>query len=228
MDHQTGLCTFLHRYLREPANSLTHFVGILLSIVGLIVLMVLSEGEPWRTVSFGVYGLSLILLYTASTLLHGLKVSERGQRFLRMFDHAAIFILIAGSYTPVTLISIRPEATAWGWTLFGIVWGIALLGVIFKLVWLEAPRWLSVGLYLLMGWLAAVAIVPLVQALPTGGLVWLLVGGAFYSVGAVIYALKRPNLYPGILGYHELWHLFVLAGSISHFVMMLRHVLPHG
>jgi len=216
----------LSRYLREPVNSLTHFVGILLSIVGLVVLVVLSEGEPWRTVSFAVYGATLILLYTASTLLHSLRVGARGERFLRTFDHAAIFALIAGSYTPITLVTLQEGSAAWGWVLFGVVWGVALLGIVFKLVWLEAPRWLSTGLYLLMGWLAVVAIVPIVQALPLGGVFWLVLGGLFYSVGAVIYGLKRPNLVPGVLGYHELWHLFVLAGSLSHFMMMLLYVLP--
>lgn len=216
----------LYRYLREPVNSLTHFVGVLLSIVGLVVLLVLSDGEPWRVVSFAIYGSSLILLFTASTLLHSLKVSKRKERIFRLLDHAAIFILIAGSYTPITLVTLRGDYTRWGWTLFGIAWGIALLGVVFKLLWFGAPRWLSTGLYLLMGWLALVAIVPIAQALSTGGLLWLAAGGFFYSVGAIIYASKRPNLVPHVFGYHELWHLFVLAGSACHFMLMLLYVLP--
>lgn len=216
----------LHRYLREPVNSLTHFAGILLSVAGLVALIVLSAGEPWRTVSFAVYGGALILLYTASTLLHALRVGAKSLRWLRIVDHAAIFVLIAGSYTPITLVTMRQGSAAWGWTLFGLVWGIAILGVVFKLVWLEAPRWLSTALYLLMGWLALVAIVPIVQTLPRGGVFWLVLGGLFYSVGAVIYGLKKPDWFPGVLGYHELWHLFVLAGSACHFVMMLLYVLP--
>lgn len=216
----------LHTRLREPINAITHFVGILLSIAGLVVLLILAEGEPWRTVSVLVYGFSLILLFTASTLLHSLKVSKSKERFLRTFDHAAIFVLIAGSYTPITLVTLQQGSAAWGWTLFGVVWGTALLGVIFKLVWLDAPRWLSTGLYLLMGWLAIVAIQPITRALPPEGVFWLALGGAFYSVGAVIYALKRPNFKPGVFGYHELWHLFVLAGSISHFMMVLLYVVP--
>jgi hemolysin III len=216
----------LARYFREPVNSLTHLVGALLSLVGLVVLLVLAAGEPWRTVSFAIYGTTLVLLYTASTLLHSLHVGARAQRRLRLFDHAAIFLLIAGSYTPITLVTLQQGSGAWGWTLFALVWGIAVLGVVFKLVWLEAPRWLSTGLYLLMGWLALLAIVPITRALPPGGLFWLLLGGLFYSVGAVVYGLKRPNWLPGVFGYHELWHLFVLAGSISHFLMMLLYVLP--
>lgn len=217
---------WLYRLLREPVNSLTHGVGALLSIAGLVVLLALSQGEPWRVVSFAVYGASLILLYTASTLYHALHVGERLERAMKRFDHIAIFLLIAGTYTPITLITLQGPQAAWGWSIFGVVWGFALLGIIFKLLWLSAPRWLSVGLYLLMGWLAAVAFVPMAQAMSLGGLAWLLLGGAFYTVGAVIYALKRPNPLAGVFGYHELWHLFVLAGSISHFVMMLKYVLP--
>lgn len=216
----------LARYLREPVNSLTHFVGILLSVAGLIVLLLLSEGEPWRTVSFAIYGGALILLYTASTLLHSLKVGAKAERRLRIFDHAAIFVLIAGSYTPIALVTLQQGKEVWGWTIFGVVWLIALAGVVFKLFWLEAPRWLSTALYLLMGWLAVVAIAPIVATLPPWGVFWLALGGLFYTVGAVIYGLKRPVLLPGILGYHELWHLFVLAGSACHFIMMLRYVVP--
>lgn len=216
----------LSRYLREPVNSLTHFAGILLSVAGLVALIVLSAGEPWRTVSFAIYGGALVLLYTASTLLHALRVGAKSLRWLRIFDHAAIFVLIAGSYTPITLVTLQQGKPVWGWALFAFVWGVALLGVIFKLFWLEAPRWLSTALYLLMGWLALVAIVPIVQMLPAGGVLWLVLGGLFYSVGAVIYGLKKPDWFPGLLGYHELWHLFVLAGSACHFVMMLLYVLP--
>lgn len=217
---------WLLRMFREPINSLTHLAGALLSIVGLVVLLVLSAGEPWRMVSFTIYGVSLILLYTASTLYHSLNVSARVLAALKRFDHIAIFALIAGTYTPVTLVTLQAGKAAWGWSIFGVVWGFALLGFIFKIVWMRAPRWLYTGLYLLMGWLAMIAIMPIAQTMPYGGLVWLGLGGAFYTVGAVIYALKKPNLIPGVFGFHELWHLFVLAGSISHFVMMLKYVLP--
>lgn len=216
----------LGRYLKEPVNSLTHLAGALLSVVGLVVLVVLSAGEPWRMTSFAIYGATSILLYTASTLLHALQVGERAERWLRRFDHAAIFALIAGSYTPITLVTLRDTHATVGWTILAIVWSIALLGIVFKVVWLDAPRWLSTGLYVLMGWLAVFAFVPLVQTLPLGGMAWLVAGGLFYTVGAVIFALQRPNLAPGIFGYHELWHLFVLAGGACHFLMMFLYVLP--
>ena len=213
-------------YLREPVNSLSHFVGIILSLVGLVVLTVSSAGEPWRVLSFAVYGGCATLLYTASTLLHGLRVGERAERLLLRLDHAAIFLMIAGSYTPITLITLREYSPAWGWALFGIVWGVTLLGVIFKLFWLDAPRWLSTGLYLLMGWLAVVAIGPLLETLPLGGFLWLAGGGLFYSVGAFVFIFERPDPYPGVLGHHELWHFLVLAGSVCHFFMLFFYVRP--
>lgn len=222
----SGGTTRLERIFREPANALTHLVGIVLALIGAVALLVLSEGEPWRTVAFSVYGVSLVVLYTASTLLHSLDVGPSAERALRIFDHAAIYGLIAGTYTPVTLVTLQQENAAWGWTLFGVAWGFALLGIVFKIVWIGAPRWLSTGLYLAMGWLALVAIVPIVRALPAGGVAWLVAGGAFYSVGAVIYATKRPDPFPESFGYHALWHLFVLAGSASHFAMMVGYVLP--
>lgn len=213
-------------HLREPVNSLTHLVGAALAVVGTAVLVSQAVPDPWKTVSFSIYGVSLVLLFTASTLLHALPVAEGAQRRLRVLDHSAIFLLIAGSYTPITLVTLRHDYAGWAWTLFGLVWGFALLGVVFKLAWIGAPRWLSTGLYLMMGWLALVGIVPLVGALERGGLLWLALGGLFYTVGAVIYGSKRPDPFPGTFGYHEIWHLFVLAGSACHYLLMLLHVLP--
>lgn len=212
--------------MREPVNSITHLIGAVLAIAGGIVLIVLSVGDPWKTVAFAIYSVSLVLLFTASTLLHAIPVEGAAQLRLRIFDHAAIFLLIAGSYTPLTLVTLREVYPGWGWSLFGVAWGFAVLGVVFKIFWIGAPRLFSTGLYLLMGWLAVVGIVPLVRTLPSGGLLWLALGGAFYSVGAVIYGLKRPDPVPGKFGYHEIWHLFVLAGSACHYVLMFDHVLP--
>ncbi|MEX2536878.1 MAG: hemolysin III family protein [Trueperaceae bacterium] len=212
--------------LREPVNSITHFVGALLALAGSVVLVVHSVGDPWKTSAFAIYGVTLVLLFVASTLLHALPVTGAAQLRLRILDHAAIFLLIAGSYTPLTLVTLREGHAGWGWSLFAMAWGLALLGVVFKLFWIGAPRLFSTGLYLLMGWLAIVGIVPLVQALPVGGLMWLALGGAFYSVGAIIYGLKQPDPFPGRFGYHEIWHLFVLAGSACHYLLMLVHVLP--
>lgn len=217
---------WIARVLREPANSLTHLVGVVLSLAGLLALLLLAGGDPYRVASFAVYGLSLVTLYTASTLLHGVRAGPRTLHRLRVFDHAAIFVLIAGTYTPITLVSLRETSPAWGWALFGTVWGLALLGVLFKVVWTLAPRWVSTAAYLALGWLAVVAVMPLVATLPLGALVWLLAGGVLYSIGAVVYATKRPDPWPRVLGFHALWHLFVLAGSAAHFVVVAGYVAP--
>jgi hemolysin III len=210
--------------LKDPVSGLTHLAGALLSVVALVLLVCLAVriGTAWHVVAFAIFGASLILLYTASSLYHLLPLSERGNRVLRRLDHIMIFLLIAGTYTPVCLIPLRG---GWGWSLLVSVWTLALAGVVLKLFWLQAPRWLSTGIYLFMGWLIVVAFWPLIQTVPPGGVIWMAVGGLFYTVGAVIYGLKRPNLIPGVFGFHEIFHLFVIAGSFSHFWMMLRYVL---
>ncbi len=212
-------------WLREPINALTHGLGVVFGVAALVVLLVLADGEPIKVVSALVYGVSLVLLFLASTLLHALRVGTKALRALRIFDHAAIFVLIAGSYTPITLITLTERNPTLGWTLFAVVWGVALLGVLFKVAWIGAPRWVSTGLYLVMGWMAVVAIGPLVSAWPAPALAWLIAGGVAYSVGAVVYATKRPDPFPQVFGYHELWHLFVLAGAVSHFVLIARFVV---
>ncbi len=212
--------------LREPVNALTHGIGAILGLIGTAVLVALAGDDPWRVASALVYGVSLVVLFSASTLLHAARVGAAALRRLRVFDHAAIFVLIAGSYTPIALVTLN-ESHPWvGWTVFAVAWGLATLGVLFKLVWIGAPRWISTGLYLGMGWMALLALNPLVQALPAPALAWLVSGGVVYSLGAIVYATKRPDPVPGVFGYHELWHLFVLGGSACHFVLMARYVVP--
>lgn len=227
--------------MREPVSGLTHLAGAALSAVGLVALVraalrgagiatttvgaaaggrTVATGA-WPLVAVAIFGASLILLYTASSLYHLLPLSARGTLVLRRLDHMMIYVLIAGTYTPFCLISLRGRG-AWGWSLFGTVWGLALAGVILKAVWINAPRWLSVAFYLGMGWLVVVAAGPLLRAVPAGGLEWLAIGGLFYTVGAVFYATKWPRLAPGVFGFHELWHLFVMAGSFSHFWAVYR------
>lgn len=213
------------KILRDPVSGLTHLAGFLLSIAGLVLLVTYAaiDATSWHVMAFSIFGASLILLYGASAMYHLLPVSERGVSILRRIDHIMIFILIAGTYTPVCLIPLRG---GWGWSLFGIVWGFAIAGVFIKLFWMNAPRWLYTGIYLVMGWMVLVAIYPLIKVLPTGALAWLAAGGLFYTVGAVIYATKRPNLIPGVFGFHEIWHLFVMAGSFSHWWVMMNFILP--
>jgi hemolysin III len=207
----------------EPFSCYSHLVGVLLAISGLVVLLGLSRGDPWRLVAFSIYGASLILLYLASTVYHWLLLPIAQRKWLNRIDHVAIFLLIAGTYTPVCLVTLRG---GWGWSVFGVVWGVALAGMILKLFFRSLPRWISASLYLGMGWTAVVAVVPLVRAFPPPALLWLLAGGLLYTAGAVIYATRRPNPFPRVFGFHEIFHLFVLGGSISHFVFMLRWVAP--
>ena len=196
---------------------------MVLSITGLVTLLVESRGDPWRVVGFSIYGASLILLYSASTIYHWQALPPRGEDILKRLDHVAIFVLIAGTYTPVCLVTLRG---GWGWSVLGLVWGLALLGLLLKLFFQHLPRWSSTALYVGMGWIAVVAVVPLVQSLPVSGLMWLVAGGVLYTLGAVIYAVKWPDPAPQVFGFHEVFHVFVLAGSITHFVFMMRYVLP--
>ena len=209
--------------LRDPVSGLTHFIGAILAIVGLILLIYKSVDpvKPWHLVTFSVFGAGLILLYTSSTLYHWLPFSEKGIQRMRRLDHMMIFILIAATYTPICLIPMRGP---WGWSLFGSIWGLATLGIFLKFFWLQAPRWFSTMIYILMGWLVVVGIWPLIQALKLGGFMWVLIGGLFYTVGAIIYALKKPDPWPNIFGFHEIFHIFVMLGSFSHFWVMYRYV----
>ncbi len=209
--------------MREPVNGLTHLAGVLLSVVALGVLLwlAIAERDARQIVAFTVFGLSQIALYTASTLYHSLPLAPAGIAKLRRIDHMMIFVLIAGTYTPICLVAL---GGGWGWSLLAVVWGLAAGGLILKTCWMHAPKWLSSGLYLLMGWTALVAAPVLVHRLPAGAIVWLVAGGITYSVGAVIHALKRPNLIPGVFEAHALWHLFVLGGSACFFWMIVRYV----
>jgi hemolysin III len=197
-------------------------VGVLLSIVGLVALIIQSHGHSLRVIGFSIYGVSLILLYSASTIYHWLEISPRGEDVLRRFDHIAIFLLIAGSYTPVCLVTLRG---GWGWSLFALVWSLAFAGTVLKLFFQHLPSWLMATVYVGMGWLAVIAIGPLAHTLPAGGLVWLFAGGLAYTVGAVIYAVERPDPFPQVFGHHEIFHIFVLAGSALHFVFMSQYVV---
>jgi hemolysin III len=211
--------------LREPVNGLTHVAGGLLASVGLVVLLATaaSAGRADQLVAFGVFGFSLITLYAASALYHLLPLSPAGMARMRRLDHMTIFLLIAGTYTPFCLLALEG---VWGGGLLGLIWGLALCGIVLKLLWMDAPRWLSVALYLGMGWVALVAAPAVFRAVPAGGMAWVLGGALAYSAGALIYGLKRPNPIPGVFGFHELWHLFVMAGSACHFWAVLRYVAP--
>lgn len=205
-------------YHGERLNSVTHLLGAVAAIAAVAVLVVLAaqQGDAWKVVSFSVYGASLFLLYLFSTLYHSTR--GRAKSILRKFDHQAIYLLIAGSYTPFTLVTLRG---VWGWTLFGMIWGLAALGILVdSLHTNNTRRILPMAIYIVMGWLVLIAMRPLVDALPLAGLGWLLGGGLFYTVGIVFYALDGKLRHA-----HGIWHLFVLAGSASHFLAILLYVL---
>lgn len=210
-------------HLREPINGLTHALGAVLAVPAMLVLLHAAKGNERQVIAFSVYGVTLFLLYAASALYHLLPVRERARAVLRRIDHMMIYVPIAGTYTPICMVALHG---AWGTTMLTAIWLLTLAGMCFSAFWLDAPRRLATSLYVAMGWMAVVAIVPLVQALPVEGLLWMLAGGAFYTVGAFLYAVQKPNPFPGVFGFHEIWHLFVLAGSAAHFMMMFRAILP--
>ena len=185
----------------------------------MIFLICESHGDPWKITSFAIYGATLITLYVASALYHSLRVGPRATAGLYGFDRAAIYALIAGTYTPVCLVALP---AGWGWSLFGVVWGLAITGILIDVISRRrAPDWVQAVMYLATGWLAVVAIGPLVRSLPPMALGWLAAGCVLYSVGAVICVKDRPRMRPGIFDAHDLWHVLVLAGSACHFVLMV-------
>ena len=205
----------------RPWSAITHGIGILLAIVGsfFLLLRAIQMGSLWHGASYFVYGATMFALYTASTLYHSLNVSVKGRMTLRKLDHTSIYLLIAGTYTPICLTVLRGP---WGWTLFGVIWALAAAGIVLAFAWIMAPRWLTAGIYLFMGWLAVVAIYPLMQLLSPAGMFWLVAGGVLYTIGGVLYALKWPGRNNPKFGCHEIFHVFILLGSIAHYVLMFQ------
>jgi hemolysin III len=213
------------RRWREPVNGFTHLAGAALSVVVLAVLvgLALYFGKLRHLIAFAVFGLSLVALYTSSALYHLLPVSQRWVRRLRQLDHMMIFVLIAGTYTPFCVIALHG---GWRWGLLGTIWALALGGIAIKIWWMHAPIWLSTALYCLVGWAAVAAAPALARALPTSALLWIIAGGVIYSLGAVVFALNWPTIRRGVFEAHELWHLFVIAGSGCHVWAVARYLTP--
>ncbi|MBN2413187.1 hemolysin III family protein [candidate division KSB1 bacterium] len=210
--------------LREPVIGLTHCIGTGLAITALVLLVVRAglHGTAWHVVSYSIFGTGLVLLYTFSTLYHWLNLSEKGIKFFRKMDHIMIFVLIAATYTPICLVPLRG---GWGWSFFGVVWGLAIMGILLSIFWIHAPRWFSTSLYILLGWIVIIGFIPLAQAMPLNGLLWLFLGGLLYTIGGLIYNYKKPDPFPGIFGYHGLFHIFVVFASITHFIVMYFYVI---
>ncbi|OGR52774.1 MAG: hemolysin III [Elusimicrobia bacterium GWA2_62_23] len=200
----------------EIFNSVTHIVGAVLALAGLVVLVVSASmrGDAWRITSFSIYGATLFLLYLSSSLYHG--ATGNAKKILRVIDHQSIYLLIAGTYTPFTLVTLRGP---WGWSLFGVVWGLAAFGVVLDAVHGRGKRVPQLIIYLLMGWLIVLALGPLFRALPPWGVGWLMAGGLFYTSGVAFYVMDRRFPY-----FHGVWHLFVLAGSLCHYFAVLFYI----
>jgi hemolysin III len=202
----------------EIANAVTHGLGVALSAAGFVIMVALALrwGDAWRIASVTIYGITLVLLYTASTLYHSVT-NERAKHVLKIVDHSSIYLLIAGTYTPFTLVTLRGP---WGYSLFAIVWTIALAGVAAEAFWVYRPKWVSTLVFLGMGWIVVIAIKPLIAGLPPVGLWLLIAGGLSYTIGTAFYVLKRTPYM------HAVWHLFVLGGSVCHFLAVVLAVVP--
>lgn len=209
--------------LKEPFCGLSHWVGAAFSVAVLVALLVVADGRPRRLVAFGIYGLSLVALYTASALYHSLHAEPETERRLQLLDYASIFLLIAGTYTPVCLITLRG---AGGIPMLAAEYAMAVTGIGILLFWKNAPHTVRVPFYVIMGWLAVIAWPQLERALPDAALWWLVGGGLFYTFGTIIYATDRPHLWPGKFTAHDLWHLFVMAGSACHAILILFYIAP--
>ncbi|MGL4798606.1 MAG: PAQR family membrane homeostasis protein TrhA [Cellulosilyticaceae bacterium] len=212
-------------YVREPINAYTHLLGAALSFVGTIFLLIQGgKSSPLTTtvaLSVIIFGLSMVALYTTSGIYHLVQAKDSVLLKLKKLDHSMIFILIAGSYTPFCMLSLTG---VWRWSIIGIVWSLALVGITLKVLWIDMPRWLSTGFYIGMGWVALFALNPLYHSLSNGAFTWLVLGGVMYTIGGIIYGLKKPNI-SKTFGFHELFHIFVMLGSFCHYWSVFRYIL---
>lgn len=215
--------------IKDPVSGFSHLIGMFLSIAGLVLLIIdaVKYGEgAWDVVTFTIFGSALVLLYLFSSLYHLLNLGNKGTKVFKKFDHMMIYVLIASTYTPICL---GPLRGPWGWSIFGVVWGLAVLGIILTAVWIKAPRWLTTSIYLAMGWLVVIMAYPFIKifkelnALPS--VLWLLAGGIFYTIGGVIYGIKKFPFTTKHFGFHEIFHIFVILGSFCQFWFIFRYLL---
>ncbi|MGI6576294.1 MAG: PAQR family membrane homeostasis protein TrhA [bacterium] len=215
----------IRKYLsmREPVNAWTHFLTFLAAIVGLVLLIILTAGNVAKLITMTIYGSSVIILFGASSVYHWAQVRPRVVLILKKIDHIAIYFLIAGSATPVFYHGLTG---IWQWIMLGGIWGLAIIGALLKVWFINLPRYISTAFYLSLGWIAIIPIAQLVANLPLGAIMLMVLGGVFYSIGAIIYATRCFNFFPNHFGFHEIFHLFVTAGTISHFSMVLFYLVP--
>ena len=209
--------------VREPVNALTHFFAAIAALFGSIGLLVVGWGSLNKAIALAVYGLSLVLLFGASTAYHTVNGDPKMLQTLRKLDHSAIYLLIAGTYTPFCALMF---AGFWKWGILVIIWSLALTGIILKMFIINSPRWLNAGIYLIMGWLGIAAIGEMLRSLPQWALTWLLIGGILYTLGAVVYITKTMNFWPGKFGFHEVWHIFVVVAALAHFIAIAVFIAP--
>jgi hemolysin III len=209
--------------LREPVNGLTHLSAAVIAAVGLVLLMYLGRDSLFKLASLFVYASSLVLMFAASAAYHLIQGGPRIRLLLRKLDHSSIYLLIAGTYTPICL---RFFDGFWQWGIPAIIWSMALIGILVKLFIIHAPRWVTAAVYLLMGWLSLVAVPEMLRAMPVGALAWLVLGGLLFTVGAAVYVAKKPDWFPGVFGFHEIWHVFVILGCLCHFIVIAAFVAP--
>lgn len=207
--------------LREPVNGLTHLFAAVAAALGLVALLILGWGDPARVASLFVYGASLVLMFSASAAYHLVNRGPLVTARLRKFDHAAIYILIAGTYTPICL---HFFTGFWNLGMVIVIWVMAVTGVVVKLFVINAPRWTTATVYLVMGWLAVLGAGEIWRQMPPGAIAWLVLGGALFTVGAIVYVAKRPDPWPVRFGFHEIWHIFIILAALAHYVLIIRYV----
>lgn len=208
---------------REPVNGLTHLFAACLAVIGLVILMFAGPHTYISGLALLLYGICLTLMFTSSAVYHLTKATPEGLKKLRKLDHSAIFLTIAGTYTPICLYFFNGF---WQWGMLTIIWIVAIAGIGFKLLYIGAPRWISTIIYLVMSWFAVAGMGEILRTMPGGALFWFFAGGVFYTVGAVMYAMKKPNFFNGKLGFHEIWHVFVILGAFSHYMVIAVFIAP--
>ena len=204
--------------IREPVNSLTHWVGAILALAGLIALLIVGWSTPAKIISLTIYGISLIAMFSASATYHMVRVKDKALEIFRKIDHSAIFVLIAGTYTPFC---VNAFEGFWKWGMLSIIWSLAFIGILVKIFYIGAPRWLNALIYVVMGWFSVAAAGQMLATLPVWVFTWLIIGGVVYTLGAIVYATKMFNFKPGVFGFHEVWHIFVLLAAAAHFVAVM-------
>lgn len=213
----TSMTSTKNSRYRDPFSGFSHLLGGIIGFIasGLLIIKASFYGDAWQIASFAVFGLCMILMFGSSAIYHLAQGSDEKILKLKRIDHMAIFAMIAGTYTPMCLVPLRES---FGWTLLFVVWGLAIAGILLKIFWIGAPRWLSTIIYLAMGWACVFGISTMKETMPEVSFDWLVYGGVAYTLGAIIYATKWPDPWPKTFGFHEIWHLFVMAGAFSHFI----------